>query len=162
MLLNAHIKSHFSPAAFVKPGPLVLALQTYPGEMLQFELMDETLFLGFSPKMHYLVLSAYWILQPACTWVLKWFLLIADKSYQRPYRKDEYPLVRYLRQPIYMEVTVLNRNDPNIKLVLDDCWATSSEDPASVPQWQIVVDGYVLPTPQGCSDTTSELTSNWK
>nr|XP_015215588.1 PREDICTED: zona pellucida sperm-binding protein 2-like [Lepisosteus oculatus] len=68
-------------------------------------------------------------------------LAYPDVQYSRPYGTRDYPILKYLQEPVYLEVQVLNRQDPNIKLALNDCWATASPDPSTAPRWDIIVDG---------------------
>ncbi|XP_029433317.1 zona pellucida sperm-binding protein 2 [Rhinatrema bivittatum] len=67
--------------------------------------------------------------------------LYSGDLYEELYTDQQYPVVKHLREPLYLEARLLNRNDPNLELMLNDCWATALEDPASVPRWNIVVDG---------------------
>ncbi|XP_026789176.2 zona pellucida glycoprotein 2, like 2 [Pangasianodon hypophthalmus] len=61
--------------------------------------------------------------------------------YSSYYTEADYPVTKVLQDPVYVEVRILERTDPNIVLVLNHCWATSSPDSSSEPQWDLLVDG---------------------
>ncbi|XP_040278037.1 zona pellucida sperm-binding protein 4-like [Bufo bufo] len=64
-----------------------------------------------------------------------------DAAYSQYYADEDYPLVKVLRDPVFVEVHIVNRNDPGLVLMLDQCWATASVNPDELPQWPILVDG---------------------
>ncbi|TSK62681.1 Zona pellucida sperm-binding protein 4 [Bagarius yarrelli] len=61
--------------------------------------------------------------------------------YSSYYTEADYPVTKVLRDPLYVEVRILDREDPNIALVLNHCWATNSPDSSSKPQWDLLVSG---------------------
>ncbi|XP_057194384.1 zona pellucida glycoprotein 2, like 2 isoform X1 [Triplophysa rosa] len=64
-----------------------------------------------------------------------------EDVYTSYYSELDYPVTKVLREPLYVEVRILERTDPNIVLLLDHCWATSTQDPQSLPQWDLIVNG---------------------
>ncbi|NXV04421.1 ZP1 protein, partial [Cettia cetti] len=65
----------------------------------------------------------------------------ADESYSSYHPVGDFPLVRVLRDPIYVEVRLLQKMDPNLVLVLHHCWASPGSHATSQPQWPILVEG---------------------
>ena len=71
-------------------------------------------------------------------------LLFPDEAaYASFYTAADYPITKELRQSVYVDVHILERTDPNIILNLERCWATSTSNPDSLPQWDLLVGGYV-------------------
>ncbi|NWT02014.1 ZP4 protein, partial [Mionectes macconnelli] len=68
-------------------------------------------------------------------------LVASDGSYTSYYTDSDYPVVKTLRDPVYAEVKVLQRTDPDLTLVLHHCWATPSTNPQQQLQWPVLVDG---------------------
>ncbi|KAL2770651.1 zona pellucida sperm-binding protein 4 preproprotein, partial [Daubentonia madagascariensis] len=64
-----------------------------------------------------------------------------DNNYSSYYTAGDYPVVKLLRDPIYVEVSILHRTDPYLGLLLHQCWATPSTSPLSQPQWPVLVKG---------------------
>ncbi|NWS13270.1 ZP4 protein, partial [Pachyramphus minor] len=65
----------------------------------------------------------------------------SDGSYTSYYTDSDYPIVKTLRDPVYAEVKILHRTDPDLILVLHHCWATPSTNPQQQLQWPVLVDG---------------------
>ncbi|XP_067239307.1 zona pellucida protein AX 1 [Chanodichthys erythropterus] len=69
--------------------------------------------------------------------------LSRDGAYNNFYEEEDYPVVQYLRSPLFFEVVLLQSTDPQIELVLENCWATLKEGRNSTPRWDLIVDGCV-------------------
>uniref|UniRef100_A0A3Q3NJE8 Zona pellucida sperm-binding protein 4 n=1 Tax=Labrus bergylta TaxID=56723 RepID=A0A3Q3NJE8_9LABR len=65
----------------------------------------------------------------------------ADVAYSSYYTEADYPVSKVLRNPVYVEVQLLEKTDPNLVLTLGRCWTTTSPNPHSLPQWDILIDG---------------------
>ncbi|KAK2543100.1 zona pellucida sperm-binding protein 4, partial [Columba livia] len=65
----------------------------------------------------------------------------SDASYTSYYTDSDYPVVKTLREPVYAEVKILQRTDPDLVLVLHHCWATPSSNPQQQLQWPVLVHG---------------------
>ncbi|XP_029380649.1 zona pellucida sperm-binding protein 4-like [Echeneis naucrates] len=62
-------------------------------------------------------------------------------AYSSFYTPEDYPVTKVLREPVYVEVRLLERSDPNVVLNLEHCWATATANPDTLPQWDLLVDG---------------------
>ncbi|XP_034459264.1 zona pellucida sperm-binding protein 4-like isoform X2 [Hippoglossus hippoglossus] len=51
------------------------------------------------------------------------------------------PAVTELGQPVYVEVSLLKHEDKDLVLLLDDCWATPTENLHGPQRWNLLVNG---------------------
>uniref|UniRef100_A0AAY4AD66 ZP domain-containing protein n=1 Tax=Denticeps clupeoides TaxID=299321 RepID=A0AAY4AD66_9TELE len=94
----------------------------------QFELLFQCR-LSFFPQLNYTTFFSF----PSPS--------VATVAYNSYYGDSDYPVTKILRDPVYAEVRIVGRTDPNLVLMLGRCWATSNPNPFSSPQWDILVDG---------------------
>uniref|UniRef100_A0A8C2WZW1 Zona pellucida sperm-binding protein 4 n=1 Tax=Cyclopterus lumpus TaxID=8103 RepID=A0A8C2WZW1_CYCLU len=64
-----------------------------------------------------------------------------DVAYNSFYADSDFPVTKTLRDPVYVEVRLLERTDPNLILTLGRCWVTDKPEPLGFPQWDLLVDG---------------------
>ncbi|XP_029289368.1 zona pellucida sperm-binding protein 4-like [Cottoperca gobio] len=64
-----------------------------------------------------------------------------EVAYNSFYVDSDYPVTKVLRDPVYVEIRILERTDPSIFLTLGRCWATADPYPHSRPQWDLLIEG---------------------
>ncbi|XP_054836295.1 zona pellucida sperm-binding protein 4-like [Eublepharis macularius] len=67
--------------------------------------------------------------------------LARDEKYSSYYTDQDYPVVKFLRDPVPVEVRILGRMDPALVLVLHECWATPNINPLQKPEWPLLENG---------------------
>uniref|UniRef100_A0A8C7LL74 Zona pellucida sperm-binding protein 4 n=1 Tax=Oncorhynchus kisutch TaxID=8019 RepID=A0A8C7LL74_ONCKI len=68
-----------------------------------------------------------------------------SRSFTLYYTEEDYPITKVLRQPVNVEVRILERKDPNLFLMLEHCWTTPDPSPVSMPQWDLIIEDCSYP-----------------
>uniref|UniRef100_A0A673HFR5 Uncharacterized LOC107712422 n=1 Tax=Sinocyclocheilus rhinocerous TaxID=307959 RepID=A0A673HFR5_9TELE len=71
--------------------------------------------------------------------------LSKDMVYRLFYHDGDYPVLKFLKQPLYFEVGMNHSRDSRLAVALGNCWATLTEDKESKPRWDLIVDGCANP-----------------
>lgn len=69
------------------------------------------------------------------------FACVEEVAFNSYYMDSDYPITKVLRDPVYVDVALLDRSDPNLVLTLGRCWVTADPSPHSYPQWDLLIDG---------------------
>lgn len=77
--------------------------------------------------------------------------LAEEAAYTSFYTPAQYPVSKLLREEVFVQVNLVERSDPNIILNLEHCWATSTPSPHSFPQWELLMNGYLVLTAWSCN-----------
>nr|XP_046168741.1 zona pellucida sperm-binding protein 4-like [Oncorhynchus gorbuscha] len=64
-----------------------------------------------------------------------------QEAYTSYYTVADYPVTKVLRDPVYAEVRILGMTDPNVVLILEQCWANTYPTGESLPRWDLLVNG---------------------
>lgn len=67
--------------------------------------------------------------------------LLSDDSYSTFYSMGDYPVAKYLQEPLYFEVELMRSTNPEVSLELENCWATVDADRTSQPRWNLIING---------------------
>lgn len=67
--------------------------------------------------------------------------LLSDDSYSMFYNTEDYPLAKYLQEPLYFEVELMGSKNPQVSLELENCWATLGNNRTSQPRWNLIING---------------------
>lgn len=68
-------------------------------------------------------------------------LYSTDSLYTSFYSSHNRPTVAQLGQSVYVEIFILKHKDKDLVLLLEDCWATPTQDPHDPQRWNLLVKG---------------------
>ncbi|KAJ8399474.1 hypothetical protein AAFF_G00411860 [Aldrovandia affinis] len=66
--------------------------------------------------------------------------IMKDSAFSVAFRGEEYPVVKQLQEPVFVEVGVRS-SDPQVEIFLKNCWGSPSPEPGHPFTWSIIKDG---------------------